>query len=74
MSISLELRFLLFLNSGWLIAFFPIAWLGASYYLARQSGWQKLAIKYKFKSGIGAEPSFFTHNGVIGGVQLKGIL
>ncbi|MCL1037012.1 hypothetical protein L2750_07585 [Shewanella submarina] len=62
-----------FLTSHWFFVFFVFMWFGGSFYMARTSGWQTLALKYT-DNGSKRPLKFHTGNGYIGEVRHNGIL
>jgi len=63
-----------FLTSHWFFVVFSAGWLGVSYTLGKESGWQNLAKKHSYKSQSDTPKTFYTGNGYIGNIRYNGIL
>ncbi len=63
-----------FLTSYWFFVVFIAFWLGVSYTLGKESGWQNLAKKYGKNKNEHPDENFQTGNGYIGKSRHNGIL
>ena len=63
-----------FLTSQWFFIIFAVGWLGVSYTLGKESGWQNLAKKYSDMSQGRTTVEFYRGNGYLGKIRHNGIL
>jgi hypothetical protein len=62
-----------FLGSWMFYAVFAVGWFAVSYFLGKESGWQKLAEEYA-ESGAGTSQEFSTVSGYVGSIPYQGSL